>query len=208
MPLRTNEAGDEPLDRHAHETGRRPVRSDAVEVAAERRLFEQVVDEQRDEPRTYIVRGIPSQSPAPRSVRSVEIPVMIDWLSVYQTTMPDTTAAVPSVTISEFTPILATVVPGDDPRRMHPRATARSDREHHGYAEPRHEPGAQHLGEARDRPDREVELAADQREHDRERQHADHRLVAEDVLDVRRRGEHVGRLAPQAEEHEHDDEAR
>ena len=67
--------------------------------------------EHRNQRSTYTVRGTPSHVPDPRSTRSWEMPTMIGWLSVYQMTTPESIAATPRVTISEFTPIFDTVVP-------------------------------------------------------------------------------------------------
>ena len=102
----------EPLDRQPHEPRRARVRADAVQVAPERRVFEQVVHERRARARARTrCAECRTSRRMPKSVRRVEIPVMIDWLFVYQTTMPDNTAEIPSVTINEFTPIRATVRP-------------------------------------------------------------------------------------------------
>ena len=64
-----------------------------------------------------------------------EIPVMIDWLSVYQMTRPESTAEIPSVTISEFTPIRATVMPMTTPTSA-PTARPTSTATPTGQAQP------------------------------------------------------------------------
>ncbi len=76
----------------------------------------------------------------------------------------------------------------------------------HRPTEARHEPGTQDLDESGVVTHREVELAADEGDHDGQGQDADDRLVAEDVLDVGGVGERTRGLRPQAEEDEGDDE--
>src|SRR5581483_10678691 len=54
---------------------------------------------------------MPHQSPDPAWMRPGEMPVMIDWLWVYHSTIPSNRLETPRVTMSELTPILATVLP-------------------------------------------------------------------------------------------------
>ena len=89
----------------AHEAGGGAVRSDAVEIAPERRLLEEVPHAERHGGEDVHGPRDPEPFTPARSVSVLEIPMMIDWLSVYQVTTPATTAAVPRVAISEFTPI-------------------------------------------------------------------------------------------------------
>src|SRR6476646_3917394 len=54
---------------------------------------------------------MPSQSPEPRLTSVGLMLVMMDAPFVYQVTMPASTDATPNVTINEFTPMRATVLP-------------------------------------------------------------------------------------------------
>ena len=100
---------------------------------------------------------------------------MIDWLFVYQMTMPESTAEIPSVTISEFTPIFATVTPMTTPTSGADREADERRRRTSGTPSRAMNPAQSTCDEPGDRPDREVELAADERDHDREREDADAR---------------------------------